>query len=30
MSAKVTGASETLRFVTTGKARVEYAPWGKH
>jgi quercetin dioxygenase-like cupin family protein len=30
MSEKVTGANKTLRFVTTGKARVEYAPWGKH
>jgi quercetin dioxygenase-like cupin family protein len=30
MSARVNDAIKALRFVTADKARVEYAPWGKH
>ena len=30
MSARATAAIKALRFVTADKARVEYAPWGKH
>jgi quercetin dioxygenase-like cupin family protein len=30
MSEKLAAALKALRFVTADKARIEYAPWGKH